>query len=221
MTGSNDLDRMLAAYLDDGPRRAPDRATDAAIAFAAAHPRRRDPLLFLKPDVMARRGALIGPQLAWAALLIVLTLGAVAAIAVGTRPSPEPVVPAPSIVTPPSPSPSNAPSPTEFAIELFDPSNEIRTPITIQDASGRLINAEPGEPQDAEPVDQIEATTDPADPSRVELAWTFCGAGEPHTLTIGQTGLLWRLARTPCSDTLGGDKATSRARSAILCRASP
>ena len=129
MTGSNDLDRMLAAYLDDGPRRAPDRATDAAIAFAAAHPRRRDPLLFLKPDVMARRGALIGPQLAWAALLIGLTLGAVAAIAVGTRPSPEPVVPAPSIVTPPSPSPSNAPSPTEFAIELFDPSNEIRTPI--------------------------------------------------------------------------------------------
>ena len=44
MTGSNDLDRMLASYLEEGPRRAPpDRAMDAALTFAAAHPRRRDP----------------------------------------------------------------------------------------------------------------------------------------------------------------------------------
>lgn len=205
MTGSNDLDRMLASYLEDGPRRAPERATDAALAFAAAHPRRRDPLLFLKRDVMARRGSLFGPQLVWAALLIALTLGAVAAIAIGTRPSQEPVVPPPSLVTTPSPSPSPiAPTPTEFAIQLFDPSNEITTPITIQDASGTLVNAEPGAPQDAEPVDRIEATTDPADPTRVELVWTFCGAGSDQTLTINETGQVWQLARIfPC-DTLGG-----------------
>jgi hypothetical protein len=204
MTGSNDLDRMLASYLDDGPRRAPERATDAAVTFAAAHPRRRDPLLFLKPDVMARRGSLFGPQLVWAALLIALTLGAVAAIAIGTRPSQEPVVPPPSVVAPASPSPSIAPSPTGFAIELFDPSNEITTPVTIEDASGTLVNAEPGEPQDVPPVDRIEATSDAADPTRVELVWTFCGAGSPHELTIDETGLIWRLSRTPCSDTLGG-----------------
>ena len=209
MTGSNDLDRMLASYLDDGPRRAPERAMDAAVAFAAAHPRRRDPLLFLKPDVMARRGSLFGPQLVWAAVLIALTLGAVAAIAIGTRPSQEPVVP-PSVVESPSPSPSSSPSPsiepspTEFAIELFDPNNEITTPVTIQDASGTLINAEPGPPQDVQAVDRIEATTDPTDPTRVELVWTFCGAGEDHTLTIDDTGQVWRLARIVCSDTLGG-----------------
>ena len=110
MTGSNDLDRMLGVYLDEGPRRAPERATDAALAFAAAHPRRRDPLLFLKPDVMARRGSLFGPQLVWAALLVALTLGAVAAIAIGSRPSHEPVVPPPSLVESPSPVPSVAPS---------------------------------------------------------------------------------------------------------------
>jgi hypothetical protein len=203
MTASNDLDRMLASYLDDGPRRAPERATDAALAFAATHPRRRDPLLFLKPDVMARPGSLFGPQLVWAALLIALTLGAVAAIAIGTRPSREPVVPPPSLVSSPSPSPIG-PSPTGFAIELFDPGNEITTPITIEDASGTLVNAEPGAPEDAEPVDRIEATTDPDDPTRVELVWTFCGAGQPHTLAIDETGLAWRLARAPCSDTLGG-----------------
>jgi hypothetical protein len=204
MTGSNDLDRMVAMYLEDGPRGAPEHAMDAAVAFAAAHPRRRDPLLFLKPDVMARRGSLFGPQLVWAALLIALTLGAVAAIAIGTRPSQEPVVPPPSVVTPPSPSPSTAPSPTEFAIELSDPSNEITTPVTIEDASGTLLNAEPGAPQDVPPVDRIEATTDPTDSTRIELVWTFCGAGQPHTLTIDETALTWRLARTPCSDTLGG-----------------
>ena len=174
---------------------------DAAMAFAATHPRRRDPLLFLKPDVMARRGSLFGPQLVWAALLIALTLGAVAAIAIGSRPSQQPVVP-PTIVE--SPSPSIAPSPTEFAIELFDPSNEITTPVTIQDDSGTLINAEPGEPQDVPAVDRIEATSDPADPTRIELVWTFCGAGQPHTMTIDATGEVWRLSRTPCSDTLGG-----------------
>jgi hypothetical protein len=201
MTGSNDLDRMLVSYLDEGPRRAPDRAMDAAIAFAAAHPRRRDPLRFLKPDVMARRGSLFGPQLVWAALLIALTLGAVAAIGIGTRQSQDPVVP-PSVVT--SPSPSLAPSPTELSIELFDPTNEITTPVTVLDASGTLIDAEPGAPQDVPPVDRIEAANDPADPSRVELVWTFCGAGQPHTLTIDETGLVWRLERVPCGDTLGG-----------------
>ena len=142
MTGSNDLDRMLASYLEEGPRRAPDRAMDAALTFAAAHPRRRDPLLFLKPDVMARRGSLFGPQLVWVAAVIALTLGAVAAIAVGTRPSQEPVVP-PPVVESPSPSPSVVPSPVVTTIELFDPNNEITWPVTVTDASGTLVTAEP------------------------------------------------------------------------------
>jgi hypothetical protein len=206
MTGSNDLDRMLTSYLDDGPRRAPERATDAAIAFAAAHPRRRDPLLVLKPDVMARRGSLFGPQLVWAALLVALTLGAVAAIAIGTRPSQEPVVPAPSpsVTESPSTSPSVAPSPTELSIELFDPQNDITWPVTITDASGTLVSAEPETQQDVPPVDRIEATRDPSDATRVELVWTFCGGPSPHHLTIDETGLVWRLERQQCLDTLGG-----------------
>ena len=205
MTGSNDLDRTLAAYLDEGPRRAPERAMDAAVAFAATHPRRRDPLLFLKPDVMARRESLFGPQLVWAALLIALTLGAVGAIAIGTRPSQEPVVPPPSVVEPtPSPSVSVAPEPTELSIELFDPNNEITWPVTITDASGTLVAAEPETQQDVPPVDRIAATTDPADPTRVELVWTFCGAPSPHHLTIDESGLVWRLERPRCGDTLGG-----------------
>jgi hypothetical protein len=174
---------------------------DAAVAFAAAHPRRRDPLLFLRPDVMARRGSLIGRQLVWAALLIALTLGAVAAIAIGTRPSQEQVVP-PSLVT--SPTPSIAPSPTTLAIELVDPNNGGTWPVTITDASGTLVAADPGEQQDLPSVDRIAATTDPADPTRVELVWWFCVAKDTQALTIDATGRVWRMERPACGDTLGG-----------------
>ena len=203
MTGSNDLDRMLASYLEEGPRRAPDRAMDAALTFAAAHPRRRDPLLFLKPDVMARRGSMFGPQLVWVAAVIALTLGAVAAIAVGTRPSQEPVVP-PPVVESPSPSPSVVASPVVTTIELFDPNNEITWPVTVTDASGTLVTAEPEQQADLPAVDQIEATNDPADPTRVELVWTFQGCAFPQSLTIDESGQVWRLERQQCLDTLGG-----------------
>ena len=205
MTGSNDLDRMLASYLEDGPRRAPDRAVDAALTFAASHPRRNDPLLFLKPDVMVRRTSMFSPQLVWVGAVIALTLGAVAAIAVGTRPSQAPVVP-PSVVTSPSPSPSIAPvpSPTVVSIELVDPNNEITWPVTITDASGTLVTAEPEAQQDVPPVDRIEATNDPADPTRVELVWTFQGCAFPHSLTIDESSQVWRLERQQCQDTLGG-----------------
>ena len=203
MTGSNDLDRMLASYLEEGPRRAPDRAMDAALTFAAAHPRRHDPLLFLKPEVMARRSSMFSPQLAWAALVAVLALGAIAAIAIGTRPSVEPVVP-PSVVESPSPSIAPVPSPTVVNFELVDPNNEITWPITITDASGTLVSAEPEVQQDVPPVNRIQATNDPANPTRVELVWTFCGGPSPHELTIDETGLIWRLSRPVCSDTLGG-----------------
>jgi hypothetical protein len=203
MTGPNDLDRMLASYLEEGPRRAPDGAMDAAVAFAVAHPRRRDPLLFLKPEVMARRSSMFSPQLVWVAAVIALTLGAIAAIAVGTRPSQQPVVP-PSVVTSRLPSIAPIPSPTIVEIELVDPNNEIRWPVTITDESGTLVTAEPEVQQDVPPVDRIEATNDQADPTRVELVWTFCGGPSPHELTIDETGLVWRLSRPVCSDTLGG-----------------
>ena len=144
MTGSNDLDRMLASYLEEGPRRAPDRAVDAALTFAAAHPRRRDPLLFIKSDVMARRSSMFSPQFVWVGAVIALTLAAVAAIAVGTRPSQEPVVP-PSVVESPSPSarPSASPSPQVFSVVVTD-EHESDHPVDVIDESGRLVAVDPG-----------------------------------------------------------------------------
>ena len=61
MTGWNDFDRMLASYLDEGPRRAPERATDAAVAFAALP----YVLIALAPSYVAfdRRHALLAASL--------------------------------------------------------------------------------------------------------------------------------------------------------------
>ena len=53
-------------------------------------------------------------------------------------------------------------------------------------------------------MDQIEATNDPADPTRVELVWTFQGCAFPQSLTIDESGQVWRLERQQCLDTLGG-----------------
>ena len=204
MTGSNDLDRMLASYLEEGPRRAPDRAMDAALAFAVAHPRRRDPLLFLKPDVMARRTSMFSPQLVWVAAVIALTLAAVAAIAVGSRPSQEPVVP-PSVVESPSPSVS----PISVTNRRRRSSSSIRQrnylPVDVIDESGRSWPPSPN-PADVPPVDRIEAAAnDPADSTRVQLVWTFCRRPVPHDHHDRRNGIgLETVERPVCSDTLGG-----------------
>ena len=110
----------------------------------------------------------------------------------------------PSVTASPSPSISPIASPTVVDIELVDPNNEITWPVTITDAYRTLLTAEPQAQQDVPPVDRIEATNDPADSTRVELVWTFCGGPSPHELTIDETGLVWRLSRPVCSDTLGG-----------------
>lgn len=209
MTGSTDLDRLLGAYLEDGPRRAPERPVDAAIAFARAHPRRRDPFLPLRPDVMGRRPAMFSPQLVWATLVLALTVGVVAVVAVGSRPTDDaPVVPPPSVPASPSPSVSPTPapsaSPTTLNLELTDPNNEITWPVVVVDETGLLVSAEANAQSDDDPVDRIAATQDPTDDSRVILTWTFQGCPEIQFVSITSGAKSITVERTECLDTLGG-----------------
>ncbi len=67
--------------------------------------------------------------------------------------------------------------------------------MTVTDASGTLVAVEPETQQDVPPVSRIEATNDPADPTRVLLVWTFQGCAFPHVLTIDESGQVWRLER--------------------------
>jgi hypothetical protein len=206
MTGSNDLDRMLAAYLEEGPRRAPDRAMDAALTFAAAHPRRRDPLLFLKPDVMAQRSSMFSPQLVWVGAVIALTLGAVAAIAVGTRPSEQPVVP-PSVVESPRPSeqPSAIPSPQTFSVVVTDESG-IGHPVDITDDSGRLVAVDPGPAYTGPEIGDAAASNDPGSESRLFVIWAFTGCNDPTSITVDETAQGVLVERPECQgDAIGGN----------------
>ena len=203
MTGSNDLDRMLASYLEEGPRRAPDRAVDAALTFANAHPRRRDPLLFLKPDVMARRTSMFSPR-PWVAAVIALTLGAVAAIAVGTRPSQVPVVPPPAS-TSPSPSPSLAPSPQTFSVVVTD-EHESDHPVDVIDESGRLVAVDPGPAFTGPEIGDAAASTDPGSDTRLFVAWAFTGCSDPTSITIDATVSAIVVERPECQgDAIGGN----------------
>ena len=204
MTGSNDLERMLASYLEEGPRRAPDRAVDAALTFAAAHPRRRDPLLFLKTDVMARRTSTFSPQLVWVAAVIALTLGAVAAIAVGTRPSQVPVVPPPAS-TSPTPSPSVSPSPQTFSVVVTD-EHESDHPVDVIDGSGRLLAVDPGPAFTGPEIGDVAASTDPRSSTRLLVAWAFTGCSDPTSVTIDATVSSIVVERPECQgDAIGGN----------------
>lgn len=226
MTASNDLDRLLGAYLDDGPLRSPDRPVDAAIAFARTHPRRRDPLGFLKPDVMARRSAMTSPQLAWAALLVALTLGAVAAFAIGSRPTDVPVVPPPTVIESPSPAPSAVPSavpspsldpsPSAFTLELGAPEEPgpsgdtgsvFDQTLTVEDASRSIVAVENGPIPTDDAVTDLTAVADPDDPTRVTLRWPFAPCDATLLLTIDAAGDSMRLERQGCviGDTIGGE----------------
>jgi len=204
MTGSNDLDRMLASYLEEGPRRAPDRAVDAALTFAAAHPRRRDPLLPLKPDVMARRSSMFSAQLAWAALIVVLALGAVAAFAIGSRPSEQPVVP-PSVVESPTTLPSPNPSPRAFSVVVTD-EHESDHPVDVIDESGRLVAVDPGPAYTGPEMGEAAASNDPGSDTRLFVTWAFSGCDDPTSITIDATASGIVVERPECQgDTIGGN----------------
>ncbi len=215
MTGSTDLDRLLGAYLEDGPRRAPDRAVDGASAFARSHPRRRDPLRFLKPDVMPRRRSMFSPQLAWAALVAVLTLGAVAAFAIGSRPNEAPVLPPPSVVATPaptiepspplSPSPSASPSPSTFSVVVTD-EHGIDHPIEVVDLSGSLVAVDPGPVVTVDIGSDAVARNDVQVDEDIFVAWPYAGCNDGTTVTIGRGVATIDVERPVCNgDALGGN----------------
>ena len=177
-----------------------------ALAFAVAHPRRRDPLLFLKPEVMPRRSSMFSPQLAWVALVAVLALGAVAAFAIGTRQSQQPVVP-PSAVESQSASaqPSTSPSPQTFSVVVTD-EHEIDHPVDVIDESGRLVAVDPGPAYTGPEIGDAAASTDPESDTRLFVTWAFTGCDDPTSITVDQTVSIVLIERLECQgDAIGGN----------------
>ncbi len=120
MNASDDFDRLLGEWLKDGPTQAPHESIERATAHARSHPRRPDPIAFLRKGAMNSRitPAVLRP--AWILVLLGLLLAAaVAAVGIGS-PNDAPVVVVPSPTAEASPiaatsattSASPAPTPT-------------------------------------------------------------------------------------------------------------
>ena len=162
MNAHDDLDRRLAAALEDGPSRVPERSIDAAIAHAHAHPRRRDPLddpqegshehavlpvRGCPSTALPRRHPGAGPS---RPAFAVATAGGLfqdrsVVVPPVATPSPTPS-PAPSGSAPASPSPSPS-SPTVIKVDLIETVGADAT-IDIIDLSGALVGAVSGIPPD-------------------------------------------------------------------------
>lgn len=214
MTSSNDFDRRLGAFLDDGPGHAPDRAIESALAHARAHPRRRDPLAALRRDPMAG-GGLAGamrplPLVAVLGLILVAALG-VATVG-GFFRQPAVVPPLPATPSPSAPSPTATPtapavpasSPAVIRVDLIDDIGGDAF-VEITDESGTMLDARSGQAAEAaEFTGDIGATNLASDPNAVVLTWGGSPCDTRHVLTIAPDGRTMTVSRVACQgDALG------------------
>ena len=202
MNSINEFDRALGQWLDEGPNRAPDRPIELAVSHALAHPRRRDPLGFLRPDPMGRRssGLPLRPVMILAALG--LLLGAMFALGVGGRPQPA--------IVGPTPSGSAAPPVQTFDVQLTVPEGQPQT-VAVTDRSGlvteALTGAPTGEAGQSFPFDAVEVLS--VDATTLQLGWAGFPCQTDHTLTIEADGRTMTLERPACvgdTDTIGVDR---------------
>ena len=238
MTSSNDFDRRLGAWLDEGPERAPDRTIDAALAHAQAHPRRRDPLAVLRRDPMSGGG--FGGALRPLPLVAVLGLILVAAIGVATvggffsRPSvvPPPVTPTASPTAPaPTATPTGpavpASSPAVVRVDLIDDIGGGAF-VEITDQSGTMVDARSGERPKAPRSPATSASrTWRAIRTAVVLTWVGSPCDTRHVLTIAPDGRTMTVSRararairwpSPACSSCASTARCRRARSSRLCR---
>ncbi len=215
MTSSNDFDRRLGAWLDDGPGRAPDRAIESALAHARTNPRRRDPLAALRRDPMAG-GGFTGstrtlPLVAVLGLIIVAALGVATAGGFFRQPA---VVSPPLTATPSPSAPSPAATPTGPALPASSPAvvrvdlmDEIGGAafVEITDESGTMLDARSGQAAEAgEVIAGIGVANLPSDPNAVVLTWVGGPCDTRHVLTIGPDGRTMTMSADPCQgDSLG------------------
>jgi len=218
MTTLNDFDRVLGEWLHEGPNRSPDRPVDLAVEHARSHPRRPDPIAFLRADPMAPpfRGLGMGLRPAMILATVALLL-AVAAIGVG-GPKPSVVLPnlSPSASPSLSPIPSSSPNPSPtgpasagILVDLVVAAGQPQT-VDVIDESGRLLEATSGSPTgdgQSFPSDAVEVTN--IDATTLQLGWAGFPCRTDHELRIGSDPRLMTLVRPPCegvTDSIGLDR---------------
>lgn len=216
MTQHDDLDRVLGDWLEEGPVRSPEPVLANAVQHARSHPRRPDPLAFLRSDPMRGRTSLFGvapvPLLAVLGLLLAAAVGV--ALVGGQRGDPAPsVLPVPTAG--PSDGPSAAPSASPSPQELPSPSFPIRVGlrtasaatmfVDVTDESGLLVDARTGTPVEGGSVPNGVSATN-VDDRTVLLAWTDAVCDITYGLKI-RTTMSMTLTSPPCvGDTFALDR---------------
>ena len=211
---ANDLDLRLGDWLGDGPTSAPDQSIAAALDHAHAHPRRRDPLAFLRRDPMGPSGG-IGFGLRALPIVVALGLLLAAALAVASvgglfdqRPVVVPPVQVPSPSTAPTgtpaPSPSApSPSPAILSVQLIGFGGRALSMIEVVDESGTLVGARTGQPAEDPSEPSPGVRNDPADPATVLVTWYGLLDDTDRRLTIAPDGRTMTLDTLPgCGDLL-------------------
>jgi hypothetical protein len=218
MNPTSDLDRILTEWLDEGPKRAPDRPVRMAVEHAQAHPRRPDPVWFIRTDAMAPRTVQVAFQPLFALLAVGLLIAAVIAVGVGSQRNDGPlpptgiVSPSPSAPASPSPStPSETPSPTPPTIQfneeitvVSDADANVR--VTVFELSGVLDGIDAGNAAFTTDPDEdgIDVGVDPADDTVVHLAVGGCVSQDEYLVTVDVVAGTIVAETSPCEgDTLG------------------
>jgi hypothetical protein len=221
MNPTTDLDRILTEWLDEGPRRAPERPVQMAIDHARAHPRRPDPIWFMRSDAMAPRTFQVAFQPIFALFAVGLVLASVVAIGVGSRNDSQ--VPPTASVDPsaqPSASPSDppaSPSPTpptiKFNEELTITDSEgapIR--VTVYELSGLLESIDQGDLRIGTDPDEdgVWAANEPGDETLVHVVWGGCPSQDEYLVTADPIAGTIVVETSECSgDTLGVTRAVA------------
>ena len=207
MTARDEFDRVLGDWLADGPTRAPDWPIDRAIAHARTHPRRPDPLGFLRaPAFPAQVGAFNPRTAVLLAAALMLALAATALVVGSRSPQTPVVVPAPSPSSPPrsaSPTPTaSAPVHIKLKVTAGPP-----TSVDILYEGHVLVDARSGQPGDGVSVaeDDIQVAND--GPSTLVLTWSGMPCETSYRLEVTPNGRDYRLERPTCSgDTIALDR---------------
>jgi hypothetical protein len=209
MTTTNDIDRRIAGFFDEGPDRVSDSTVERALAHARAHPRRRDPFLGLRRDPMGSGLAFGGlfqpvPLLAGMVLLVAV---AVAGVAIGGWLDREPSVVPPVVSPSPSLAPTVGPSaPTTIRVDLIEHVGQDAF-IDVTDESLTLVEAVSGDPGDGVDVapEVVQVENDTNDPSTIVLTWGGGVCDTSHDLAVAPDGRTVHITRPECEgDGLGG-----------------
>jgi hypothetical protein len=202
MTARDELDRVLGEWLAEGPTRAPDWPIDRAIEHARSHPRRPDPLGFLRATAFPAHVGTFNPRPALLFAAVLLLALAATALVVGSRQRQPPVVVppsvAPSAVVTAAPTPLATSSPSTRQVDLEVAAGQPATVDIVYDGQS-LVDARSGQPGDGASVAENEILVSSDGPNTLVLTWSGMPCETSYRLDITPQGRDYRLERPTCS----------------------